>query len=138
MLTKRSLKALSTIIHHSCFLKFIPFDWNPKTFKLTAITDRRILINYGLTVYIWFMCFYSLVSYCYYRSSMKVSKKILHIVMIICYITGSLFTYNSLKRKSEVEQFTNHFFKFQTKMEGESKVFQVSAVKLYLIFMYTY
>ena len=122
MLTQRSLKAISTIIHHSCVLKIIPFDWNPKTFTLTVITDRRVIITFSLTVYLWLMCFYNLVSLYHFRKSMKVSKKVLHMVMSTVYILGLVFTYNTLKRKSEIARFTNHFFKFQKNMEGKSLV----------------
>ena len=126
MLTRRSLKAISTILHHSCFIKVVPFDWDPKTFTLTVITDRRGILNFTVSICVWLMCAYNIVSYYHVRNSMKVSQKVLHMVMCIVYIMTSVFTYNSLKRKNEISQFTNQFFKFQKNMDGELLLLVIS------------
>jgi len=118
MLTGQSLKSISSILKHACFCKVIPFDWDSKTYTVRVIRDWRIVITFTITIYLWTMSLYLGISYYRHMGSIRAAEKVLYMVLWTCYLLAAIFAYNTLRRKSELLQFINHFFSFEKQMGG--------------------
>ena len=117
MLSERSLKAIAKLLKHLCFLKIIPFDWDPTSFSVKVIRDRRIYITLFVTLVLISHCFYLAISQL--NVTMEPSERSVHMIWQTAFILGSVTSYNSFSRRHELSIFINHFFEFNRFLKGK-------------------
>ena len=110
---------ISKCFQHACYLKMLPFDWNPKTFKLTEVTDYRLLIPFFICFYTFSNSIYLLVSFLMLRKSMSLPIQSFHIFWTTCYFVATVMSSNNLAQKRKMATFVNHFFSHQKLNQGK-------------------
>ena len=109
MLNETFVNGISKFFQHACYLKFLPFDWNPKTLKISVIRDSRIYITLSIHTYITLNCIILTSSYYIYHESMSISTQALHIVWISSYLMSVLNCYSNFSRRDQFARFLNDF-----------------------------
>ena len=113
MLSKKCLCCISKCFQHACYLKMLPFDWEPKASKLTVISDYRVLIPFFIFFYNILTLMYLFTAYFMLRKSMSVSIQSFYIFWATGYFLGTVNKYINLTQKYEIATFVTHFFSHQ-------------------------
>ena len=123
MLSKKTLCGLSTFFQHACYMKLIPFDWEPKTFKLIVPRNYRVLTTILIFCYNVLNTAHLFVAYFIFRKSMSVSTQAFHIFWATCCFISTVNACNALTERHEIATFVNHFLSHQKLSQG-NKLFQ--------------
>ena len=118
MLSSKTLCDISKCFQHACYLKMVPFDWDPQTFKLTVVTDYRIFVPFFIFTYTLCNSIYLLVSFLVVRQSMSLPIQSIHIFWTVSYFVGTVMSSNNLVQKHKMATFVNHFFSHQKLNQG--------------------
>jgi len=119
MLTKGTLVTISDLLKLTCFFKILPFHWNPKSFTLTVIPDRKLWITLLLYSVVWLNMIYLIIAFNYYhKKSVDPTSKITHILWMTGIFVGVIVTYSNIVKRYELASFFNKFFLYQQQLRG--------------------
>ena len=128
MLSEKTLRGISKCFQHACYLRMVPFDWEPKTFRLIVKRDYQIITTFLIFSYNILNTAHLLIAYFIFRNSMSVSTQSIHIFWATGYFFGTVNMCAMLTDRHEIATFVNHFLSHQKLNQG-NKPFKMHITK---------